>query len=131
MKLKFAVSAATAFFAAVAAWASSLIVTSTGATYTPDSGSVLEFHDGKLTQDIEVADLTFQSGAITLDLNGWNLSCSGSNFAEGSKITNSDESLSVTTFTNSRFGDSPFKNVTFSGNVKLVINGKSTKTNRL
>lgn len=131
MKLKFAVSAATAFFAAAAAWASSLIVTSTGATYTPDSGSVLEFSDGKLTQDVEVADLTFQSGAITLDLNGWNLSCSGSNFAEGSKITNSDESLSVATFTNSRFGDSPFKNVTFSGNVKLVINGKSTKTKQI
>ena len=128
MKLKLAIGATTAIFAATAAWASSLVINSTGATYTPDSGSVLEFPDGKLTQDIEVADLTFQSGAITLDLNGWNLSCSGSNFAEGSKITNSDESLSAATFTNSRFGDSPFKNVTFSGNVKLVINGMSTKT---
>ena len=131
MKLKLAIGATTAIFAATAAWASSLVINSTGATYTPDSGSVLEFPDGKLTQDIEVADLTFQSGAITLDLNGWNLSCSGSNFAEGSKITNSDESLSAATFTNSRFGDSPFKNVTFSGNVKLVINGMSTKTKQI
>ena len=61
---------------AATAGGSSLVVTDTGATYTPDSGSAVVFSDGKLTQDVEVSSATFESGA-TLDLNGYNFLLNG------------------------------------------------------
>lgn len=106
---------------------SSLVVTDTGATYTPDSGSAVVFSDGKLTQDVEVSSATFESGA-TLDLNGYNFLLNGALTVNGSgtataTVTNTGDETKDAVFTCTGNLEYQFQRLKFDGKVRLTVSG--------